>query len=118
VHPSGGGLFLDAFDPIDSNQAIAFSHQSQAFRDRLRGMAQTIEKGALGGGEHFLTGFALKAGNAFSGLPELRQVACIDFAIIRTLLVPTEGDYPQEGTEILTNDHHFTQEGLHILIQK
>jgi hypothetical protein len=71
VYPGLGGLFFDAFDPMDSGEAIAFGDHRQTLRDSLLGMAQAIEESAPGRREHLLADFALEARNALLGLSEL-----------------------------------------------
>jgi hypothetical protein len=82
---------LNAFDAMDSCQAIAFSQQGQTFQDRVLRMMPTIEDCA----DSFDKGFAacptVIALGASLGPSKEADVATTNLAVLATMRIPAKG---------------------------
>src|SRR5262249_3944419 len=89
--PSSDGLFLDAFDALNSRQRIAFGQHGQTFKDRFFAVMLAVKESPASFGDDLSTGGALPTLAAFASEAEFPQIAGTDATIIGTQFVPAEG---------------------------
>jgi hypothetical protein len=91
AQPGPDCLFFNAFDAMDSCQAVAFSQQGQTFQDRVLGMMPTIEDRADSFDKSFAACPTLIALSAGLGSSKEADVTAINLAILATMRIPAKG---------------------------